>query len=161
MNTGLDANKLEPICVTEERVIFAAENNSSHHATTDELIVSYVDPVIKKVITQRFRLYLNTHQNILLSPELEDLYQTIVMRLYGNNWVRTVLLPKHDIDEVKKYAATIAHNVCNDFFRARYPERNRLKDKLRDLLKRHPDFAHWKVGDQTLCGFADWLGRSR
>ncbi|MCI0664792.1 MAG: hypothetical protein L0220_27330, partial [Acidobacteria bacterium] len=49
-------------------------------------------------------------------------------------------------------------NVCNDYLRMKYPERNRLKSKLRDLMKRHSGFSCWKAEDQLVCGYSSWAG---
>src|SRR5262249_16183499 len=140
-------NEAEPVFGEEEKVTL-----------TDELIISRIDPIIKKIIYDRLKGWLHTTPKTLLSAEAEDIYQTIVMRLFGNNWIRNVSSQNNNIGDVKRYAATIAHNVCNDFFRERYPERNRLKAKVCDLLRRHPKFAYWKLEDQTLCGFSRWTG---
>jgi hypothetical protein len=126
----------------------------------DDLIASYADPIIKKIILQKMGLYSNSAWKSIIRYESEDLYQTVLMKLVG------VLGSKHpsfldqNPDEIKRYVATVAYNVCNDFIRERYPERHRLKDKLRDLLKRHPDFSYWYIADRLLCGFSNWIGRT-
>ncbi len=137
----------------------AAETENPQPSSVDEVIISQADPVIRKILFQRIKPYLSPSQRDLTSPEAEDVYQTIVTKLLESPRARGFALQRHNFDDLKKYAATIAHNVCNDFFRSKYPERNRLKDKLRDLIKRHPDFTSWKEKDQTLCGFSDWVGR--
>jgi DNA-directed RNA polymerase specialized sigma24 family protein len=151
-------DKIELIYAPEERVAGAAGSDYYQQTAIDELIISHVDPVIKKILLQRLRLHFNGSHRDLSSSEAEDIYQTVVMKLFGNPRVCNLARLHNNIDELRKYTAAIAHNVCNDFFRAKYPERNRLKDKLRDLLRRHPDFASWREQDRTLCGFANWIG---
>ncbi len=51
------------------------------------------------------------------------------------------------IDHFRQYIIRVASNACHDFLRAKYPARARLKDSLRDLLERHPDFTIWKGND--------------
>jgi DNA-directed RNA polymerase specialized sigma24 family protein len=145
--------------VPEESVASAARSDYSQQTANDELIISQVEPVIKKVLLQRLRPHFHGPHRDSSALEIEDVYQTVVVKLLSNPRICDQALRRNDFDELRKYTAAIAHNVCNDFFRARYPERNRLKDKLRDLLKRHPDFASWKEQDRTLCGFANWTGR--
>ena len=58
------------------------------------------------------------------------------------------------IGDFRQYVLRVASNSCHDFLRAKYPARARLKDSLRDLLERHPDFAVWKASDGELyAGF--------
>jgi hypothetical protein len=60
------------------------------------------------------------------------------------------------IDHFRQYVLRVASNACHDFLRAKYPARARLKDSLRDLLERHPDFAIWKGNDGELyASFVD------
>src|SRR5262249_9194046 len=61
------------------------------------------------------------------------------------------------INDFRQYAARVAVNACNDYLRAKYPSRTRLKDKVRDTLERHPDFDIWKSEEgETVCGFSAW-----
>jgi DNA-directed RNA polymerase specialized sigma24 family protein len=152
-------DKSELTYAPEERVASAASKDYPQQNAIDELVISHVDPVIKKILLQRLRQYFSGSSRNLPWAEAEDVYQTVIMKLLGNPRASNLALLHDNLDELRKYSAAIAHNVCNDFFRAKYPERNRLKDKLRDLLKRHPDFASWRDQDRTLCGFANWGGR--
>ena len=60
------------------------------------------------------------------------------------------------IDHFRQYIIRVASNACHDFLRAKYPARARLKDSLRDLLERHPDFTIWKANDgEIYASFVD------
>jgi RNA polymerase sigma factor (sigma-70 family) len=131
----------------------------THRSDIDELISVYADPIIKKVLLQRLNIYFNPQRKALNQPEAEDLYQTVILKLITSLGGRGRAFSTEDIYEVSNYVATITHNVCNDFLRTKYPERNRLKNKLRDLMRRHPDFTWWMVEDRLLCGLVSWSGR--
>ena len=61
------------------------------------------------------------------------------------------------IRDLASYAATVTSNACYQYFRARFPERTRLRNKLRYLLTHERDFALWKnTSDQWQCGLAGW-----
>ncbi len=126
---------------------------------SEEMIAKYADPVIRRVLIQRLRLYLGACRTSPVAPESEDLYQTIVLKL-----INSILtgdgnfLPKTP-DEMKRYVAAIAHNVCNDALRIKYPGRHRIKTQIRDLFRRHPKLDSWKSDDQILCGFKSRPGR--
>jgi RNA polymerase sigma factor (sigma-70 family) len=124
----------------------------------EEIINSYADPIIRKILNHRLNLYFNPLRKDLHQPEAEDLYQTVVLKLVARLNKSNLDLSRQDIDEIKGYVAAIAHNVCNDFLRMKYPERNRLKSKLRDLMRRTSGFSYWKSDDLFLCGYAKWTG---
>jgi RNA polymerase sigma factor (sigma-70 family) len=131
----------------------------THRSDLDELISVYADPIIKKVLLQRLNIYFNPQRKAINQPEAEDLYQTVILKLVACLGGQGNSISTDDIYEVSNYVATITHNVCNDFLRTKYPERNRLKNKLRDLMRRHPDFTCWMVEDRLLCGLVNWSGR--
>jgi RNA polymerase sigma factor (sigma-70 family) len=67
-----------------------------------------------------------------------------------------------EVKNFRQYVLRVATNACHDYLRAKSPARNRLKNNLRDLLERHPDFALWRVGQsEPLCGFTEWLNRDK
>lgn len=65
------------------------------------------------------------------------------------------------IEDLSAYAATVAANSCYQYLRERFPNRTRLRNKLRYLLTHNQKFALWKDADRAwLCGLATWCGRS-
>jgi RNA polymerase sigma factor (sigma-70 family) len=138
----------------------AASPEKTYRGDIDELIAVCADPIIKKVLLQRLNIYFNSRGRGLNQPEAEDLYQTVILKLIACLVANGGAQVTEDIYKISNYVATIAHNVCNDFLRVKYPERNRLKNKIRDLMRRHPDFSCWIVADHTLCGLTEWAGRS-
>ncbi len=124
----------------------------------NEIIAEQADAIIRKILAHRLRLHLNSHQDVNLL-EAEDLYQTVILKFFVSlNRQSIDLLPRH-ADQVISFIAAIAHNVCNDFLRMKYPERNRLKNRLRDLMRRHPEFSCWKRDNKTYCGYKKWFGQ--
>jgi len=60
------------------------------------------------------------------------------------------------------YAAVTAHHACDDYFRARFPERHRLQNRLRYLLKPARGFDLWRAeSGELLCGRAAWRDQQR
>jgi len=139
---------------TREISLYAEKNQQ----IVGDLIARYADPIIKKILNQRLNLYFNPQRRDITQPEAEDLYQTIVLKLVAGIRKKNIDPNSQNIEEIQNYIAKIAHNVCNDYLRMKYPERNRLKSKLRDLMKRHSDFSCWKAEDQLVCGYTSWAG---
>jgi RNA polymerase sigma factor (sigma-70 family) len=65
------------------------------------------------------------------------------------------------INDFRNYAAVTAYRACYEYLRRKFPERHKLKNRLRYLLNHNDSFAIWEnVEGKFLCGFADWQGRS-
>ncbi len=132
--------------------------NAARPDSIDELIAVYADPIIKKVLLQRLNIYFTPSRKVLNPPEAEDLYQTVILKLIALIGADKTGSVTQNISEMTNYVAMITHNVCNDFLRMKYPERNRLKNKLRDLMRRHPDYTCWVAESRIICGRKSWIG---
>src|SRR5205807_7367158 len=87
----------------------------------------------------------------------EDLYQEIMTKTVQvlRDLSTSTSSSKPEIDNFKQYVGRIATNVCINFIRAKSPARWRLKNNLRDVQNRQPEFALWKVGTENsrrTCG---------
>lgn len=56
---------------------------------------------------------------------------------------------------VDNYAATVSHNVVNDYFRARAPMRTSFANRIRRTLD-EPSFAVWEFDSLVVAGYAGW-----
>ncbi len=64
-----------------------------------------------------------------------------------------------EIERLDDYTATVAYSACAHHLRRRYPERSRLKNRLRYLLGSDPRFALWELPESGFrCGFSHWRG---
>jgi RNA polymerase sigma factor (sigma-70 family) len=67
------------------------------------------------------------------------------------------------IESFSSYVAAAADHACDEYLRRKYPQRRRLKNKLRYILSSEPRFALWeKTGSQSsewLCGLRVWQFR--
>jgi hypothetical protein len=63
--------------------------------------------------------------------------------------------PAPPVRNFKGYAAVVAYNACNEYFRAKKPEWARLSMKLRYLATHDPKFSLWLDAEgQDVCGLA-------
>lgn len=68
--------------------------------------------------------------------------------------------PEVEIESFRAYVAATGANGCRAWLRARHPERTRLQNQLRYLLRHDPDLALWEGSDGVLvCGLATWRDR--
>ena len=68
--------------------------------------------------------------------------------------------PDDAVAAFEDYVATLTYNVLHDHLRRRYPERTRLRNRLRYVLTRDPRLALWDTPAGPAAGLAAWRGRS-
>ena len=60
------------------------------------------------------------------------------------------------IQDLDRYVATLTYNAINDHLRRAFPERARLKNRLRHLLQRDARFGLWSEGGALVAALAGW-----
>lgn len=133
-----------------------ATNDNETQDRLDLLLVLHAAPVVRQALRRRLGFYVNQRGINPHNQDAEDLYQEIMTKvLHALNDLRNPSA-KTDIESLYQYVARIASNACNDLLRTKSPARARLKNNLRYVLNRHPDFAIWKREGETLGGFSAW-----
>lgn len=93
--------------------------------------------------------------------EQEEIHGTALLalteRLQG--WLEGEL--DDEIANLSAYAAATALNACRAHLRRRYPERTRLDNQLRYLLRHLEGLAIWDGPGGSWCGLVRWQGRER
>jgi len=137
-----------------------AAEETERERLLSELVLTHAAPLVRQTLRQRLGFFVNHVGANPNNPEAEDLYHDVIARLIARlNELRTD--PREEtISNFRQYATRVAANACHDYLRAKSPARSRLKNNLRDLLDRHPDFSVWKNEvNEYLCGFAAWCNR--
>jgi hypothetical protein len=64
------------------------------------------------------------------------------------------------IADWRAYVATATRHECDEYLREKYPNRHRLKNRLRYVLAHQSQFAVWEaISGELMCGFAEWRNR--
>jgi hypothetical protein len=63
------------------------------------------------------------------------------------------------ISDLRAYIASCVYNVCFMRLRNGSPERARLENRLRYLLRHDARYGLWEAGGETVTGIARWKGR--
>src|SRR5260370_37421493 len=125
-------------------------NESDKQAHLDELLLLYASPVVRFALHHHLGFNVIPTRRSPHNPDVEDLYHEILTKIV--EFLRE--LDQHsgetNIHSFRRYVARLATNSCHDYLRRKSPARARLKDNLRDLLNRNPDFELWKLGDELL-----------
>jgi DNA-directed RNA polymerase specialized sigma24 family protein len=134
---------LEPlIAATDDQV-------RSRHVET--LVVELAGPLIRKIVARCAR-----SDRQLREQDAEDVIATVTLRLVRK--LRRLGSESDTIRQFQDYVATLTYNTVYDFLRRRFPERSRLKNRLRYMLTRDPRLRLWEAPSGPAGGLAEWSG---
>jgi RNA polymerase sigma factor (sigma-70 family) len=136
-----------------------ATDESERQQHLDELLLLYAAPIVRITLRHRLGLSVSLTGTNPSNQRAQDLYQDIMLRIVqALNDLKSSPENRRIID-FRKYVRLVATNVCRDYLRSRSPARRRLRDNIRLILARHPDFALWQTKGPYVCGFAVWQER--
>lgn len=81
------------------------------------------------------------------ADDLEDIRSTVLLRL-----VTRMRRDTEPIENFETFVSTATYNAINDHLRRRYPERARLKNRVRYLLIHDKELSLWHGEAGLLCG---------
>ena len=127
------------------------------------LICEHARPLVKEIVRGALHGGFHGLANSGSSEDAEDITSGVVLRLLKR--LADIKARPHDgkgIPSFRDYVAVAAYNACHEYLRNKYPERSRLKNKLRYILTRQEGLALWEEKDKTwLCGLALWRDQRR
>ncbi len=116
------------------------------------LVVEHAQPGILRVV--RYKL---AFQGRAESQDIEDVSSDVVLELLSRLRTMKHAPAEQLIGSFAGYTAVAAYHACNEYLRRKYPNRHRLKTRLRYLLNNDGRFAIWDNGFATwLCGYQLW-----
>ena len=132
---------------------FSAEDAQQEDSLLAALVFEHALPVIKQTTRQRLR---GTP-----AQDRDDVESDVALHL-----LRRLKTLKHDsaaqsfIHDFASYSAVAAHNGCDEYMRQLWPERHRLKNRLRYLFSKDSRLSIWADVDRGLaCGPVLWQAR--
>ena len=140
----LTGEALDP--VLEPFLSTSLESAAEHDAL--RVLIDQVTPVIEGVIRGRAG-----------AAEREELFSEAVLLLIRRLHEIKSDPPPQPITNFNGYAAVTAFNVVHAHFRRVNPERQRLRNRIRHVVRKSPRFALWQsASGQAVCGRASWAG---
>lgn len=120
-----------------------------------ELICGHAQPVIGRIIFSKLNVSRGRWDGVEWQDR-EDIGNEVIVQLI-RRLVRMKSSGAERIESFQNYVAVATYNACSTYVRQKYPDRLRLRDKVRYLLNRHDQFALWQgEGKEWLCGFIEW-----
>jgi DNA-directed RNA polymerase specialized sigma24 family protein len=132
-----------------ERCVQATDAVEADHLL-GRLLFEYCAPLIRAIAGARLRASTN------MAQDLEDVCGDALLELVAKvEDVRSGTAQA--IESFSRYTAVVAYHACHDYFRRKFPERHRLKNRLRYLLKPERGFDLWETeGGEWICGLRTW-----
>jgi hypothetical protein len=120
------------------------------------LFAEQAGPIINGIIRSKLHAA-DAVDDRLRWQDADDVYGEVVAQLLTR--LRELKSSPSDatIESFPNYVAVTTYNACHHHLRRKYPQRWRLKNRLRYLLTHQPELGLWEAADGTwLCGFAEF-----
>lgn len=145
----MEPNDREPIPILNDaRLAPLIEAHDDDLDAAIECVIAEMRPVTAKILAR--------YRRAVVAPEdVDDIVATVDLRLLEK--LRGVTQSDHEaIESLESYVAKVTYNTINDHLRRRFPERARLKARLRRALMNEPRLAVWSTPRGTACGLREW-----
>lgn len=123
------------------RPLIVSVSEEERRAALESIVTTHVLPVIRAIVRRQ-----SYGDRSLRVQDTEDITSTIVLRLV-RRLQRVAFDEDEAIERLADFTATSTYNVIHDFLRRHFPERERLKNRVRyvlthdDRLRREPSAA--------------------
>src|SRR5688572_23717678 len=120
----------------------------------ESLIEERIGPLVRKIVGRK----LSAHgpRKAFAAEDLEDVASDAVLVLLKRLRMLRAHPGVNDIESLDDYTAAATYSACAHHLRRRYPERSRLKNRVRYVVGRDARFAVWPDQAGVLnCGLAE------
>ena len=90
------------------------------------------------------------------AADREDISSRVVLQILGRLRSLKSDPGSEAIGDFRGYVAATTYRSCNQYLRERYPQRHRMRRRLRYLLTHDPALSVWETPQADLCGLASW-----
>jgi hypothetical protein len=137
--------------------VLGAESDEEAERRLDTLIEQQLAPLVRTIVARKLG---TTGSKQMFRPEdLEDAAGDTLLILVAKLQSLRARRGREGIERLDDYAAAVTYSVCAHHLRRRYPERARVKDRLRYVLGRDRQFALWEIAGAGLhAGLSSWRG---
>jgi hypothetical protein len=139
--------------------LLTAANEAESQSFLAQLLSEQASPIIKGIINEKLHIF-RTSEAQLERQDAEDVHSDVMAQILARLTGLRDSEGAETILDFRGYVATTTSNACHQYLRRKYPQRWRLKNRLRYLLTHRPEFAVWQDDKgKQLCGFAAWRER--
>lgn len=123
--------------------LFDSEDEATRRAAIERILAD-AGPLIDRVLSR-------SRTSSMRAEDLADIRATVMLRLVRR--LQSVSSSTDDsIASFSDFAATVTYHSVYDFLRSRFPERTRLKTRIRYVVVHDARFALWSTDAGLICG---------
>lgn len=130
------------------RPLIEARTDAGRRAAMEALLVEHASPTIRRVVA-RFA----QSEGALQPADADDVASAVTLRLV-RKLQACAEIEEEAIERLPDYVATQTFNAVYDLLRLRFPERMRLKSRVRYVLTHDPRLALWTSPAGPTAGLA-------
>ncbi len=130
--------------------LIEAPDELSQECAVEHILTAHAHPLIRRIMT-------GARATMLRDQDRDDIAATINLRLV-RRLRRLVLFEDDAISSFADFVSTLTYHAIYDFLRRCYPERTRLKNRMRYILTRNPRLAMWSTPSGVVAGLREWSG---
>ena len=165
MDTVSPRDRAAPAAPSDSRLAAYLQARTEAEADAElALLLSDVRPIVEGIVRRKW-LDRGGGSAGVTQEAAQDLCGEVVYRLLRRLRAWRERPAETAISSFEGYVAVTAYRVCDDFLRAKYPQRSRVKNRLLYLLNERAGqlgFASWEGADgERYCGFAAWRDQDR
>lgn len=141
----------ESVHIADPRIepLLRAASETERRSEIESLLVTVARPLVRRVLSSFMRL-----DDLLQREDADDIESTVMLRLVSKLDAATTSA-EDVVDNFESYVATLTYNTTYDFLRRRFPQRTRLKNRLRYVLIHDGRFSS-SSPNGTLYGLSTW-----
>ena len=124
--------------------LILAADDEARRSAVGSLLSAHARPIIERILSR----YRGANAAIGVA-EAEDIEATVLLRLVRR--LRSVTGENEAIGSMADFTATLTFNAIYDFMRRRFPERTRLKNRVRYVTSRDQRFRTWSTERGIIC----------
>jgi hypothetical protein len=121
----------------------------------EQVISLHARPLIQTILRGRLGSARGGHGH-REAADREDISSRVVLQIVGRLRGLKGDPGSGAIGDFRGYVAAATYRSCNQYLRERYPQRHRMRRRLRYLLTHDPALAVWETPQSDLCGLASW-----
>ena len=129
--------------------LIEAEDEAARDQALERIVVT-AHPLIERILNR-------ARTATLRDDDVEDIAATVNLRLIRR--LQQVAVFEDDaIGSFDDFVAALTYHTIYDFLRRRFPERTRLKNRMRYLLMHDSRLAMWNTPAGSVAGLREWSG---
>jgi hypothetical protein len=134
-----------------------AESEADAERHLEALFDERITPLVRTIVARKLRTF--GPRKVVAAEDLEDVAGDAALVLLRRLRALRADPASEKIANLDDYVAAVAYSACAHYLRRRYPERSRLRNRVRYILGRDRRFARWETPEGLICGRASWHGR--